>query len=315
MKKLFRSRFQLPLVFAILISAFLGGANHQRLLGVNHANFYACDGRMMTESELLTYRDISLETMEKVQAGRGLTYAELCDIPQAKLDRAIYRSNSPKPDHPGEAMEFRRMQLEDENGEIPVDAYANALARIDEMTAEQELGATGAGIENTSWNWIGPGNIGGRVRALAIHPTTPDTMWAGSVSGGIWKTINGGESWQAQDDFMANLAVTSIVIDSDDSNILYAGTGEGFWNIDAISGAWIFKTTDGGATWAKLPIVTSDPEEGVSYVNRLAISPNGDTLLAATEDGVLRSDISTNDELWVNTMTLGTRVLDVDFDP
>ncbi|MBT4310736.1 MAG: hypothetical protein HOD49_10015, partial [Anaerolineae bacterium] len=213
MKKNFSSRFQLPLVFAILMTALFGGANYQNLLGISQHAYYECDGRMMSEADLLVYRDISLETMESVQAGRGLTYAELCDIPQKKLDRAIFRSNTPKPDHPGEAMEFRRMQLEDENGEIPVDAYANALARIDEMLVEQELGATSAGIENTSWNWIGPGNIGGRVRAMVIHPTTPDIMWAGSVSGGIWKTFNGGESWQAQDDFMANLAVTSIVID------------------------------------------------------------------------------------------------------
>jgi photosystem II stability/assembly factor-like uncharacterized protein len=316
MKKIFSSRFQLPLVFAILITALFGGANYQNLLGISQHAYYECDGRMMSEADLLVYRDITLETMESVQAGRGLTYAELCDIPQKKLDRAIFRSHTPKPDHPGEAMEFRRMQLEDENGEIPADAYANALTRMDEMLTEQELGATSAGIENTSWNWIGPGNIGGRVRALVIHPSTPDIMWAGSVSGGIWKTFNGGESWQAQDDFMANLAVTSIVIDPTDSNTLYAGTGEGFLNDDAIRGAWIFKTTDGGATWTQLDVGTL-PESDTEYVNRLAISPDGNTLLAATEDGILRSNISSDDELWVNEQatTGDRRVFDINFDP
>ena len=309
MKKLFTSRFQLPLVFALLISAFFGGMNYENLLGVNYSDYYECDGRMMTEEELLSYRDISLETMQLVQAGRGLTYAELCEIPQAKLDRAIYRSNNPKPDHPGEAMEFRRMQLEDENGEIPLDAYTNAQARIDEMIAEQELGATSAGIENASWNWIGPGNIGGRVRALAIHPSTPDIMWTGSVAGGIWKTTNGGASWQAQDDFMANLAVTSIVIDPTDPNTLYAGTGEGFWNGDAIRGAGVFKTINGGVTWEQLAS-TTDPEW--YYVNRLAISKDGGTLLAATGDGIFRS---TNGGVSWDVQTVTTRVLDIDFDP
>ncbi|RLC26774.1 MAG: hypothetical protein DRH37_11460, partial [Deltaproteobacteria bacterium] len=332
MKKIFTSRFQLPLVFAILITAFFGGTNYESLLGINHNTYYECDGQMMTEADLLVYRGISAETMQMVKTGRGLTYAELCDIPQDKLDRAVFRSNNPKPDHPGEAMEFRYEQLLGGRGakEIPADAYANAKAQIDSMIAEQELGATSAGIENTSWNWIGPGNVGGRIRALVIDPLDANTMWAGSVSGGIWKTINGGESWQAQDDFMANLAVTSMVIlpraNASDPITIYAGTGEGFWNGDAIRGSWIFKTTDGGATWNKLPLTESGPEEQVEYVNRLAISHDGNTLLAATEDGILWSDISTDDTIWTfstiddpdnpsNPISMNTRTLDIDFHP
>ena len=43
-----------------------------------------------------------------------------------------------------------------------------------------------------AWEGLGPGNIGGRTRALLIHPTTPDVMWAAGVAGGIWKTTDGG---------------------------------------------------------------------------------------------------------------------------
>ena len=127
MKKLFSSQFQLPLVFAVLIVALFGGANFQTTLGIDYAEGYLCDGSWMTEDDLLAYRDISMETMQMVSVGRGLTFAELCEIPQAKLDRAIYRSLNPKPDHPGEAIAFRRMQLEDENGEIPADGYSNRV--------------------------------------------------------------------------------------------------------------------------------------------------------------------------------------------
>ena len=82
----------------------------------------------------------------------------------------------------------------------------------------------------------GAGNIGGRVRAIIPHPGDPRVMWLGSVSGGVWKTTNGGASWFPLADFMANLAVSSMAIDPTNPNILYAGTGEGYFNGDSIRG-------------------------------------------------------------------------------
>jgi hypothetical protein len=87
------------------------------------------------------------------------------------------------------------------------------------------------------------------------------------------------------DDFMANLAIGCLVMDATDFDRLYAGTGEGFANLDAIRGAGIFRTTD-GTTWKQLPgTVTPD----FQAVNRLALSRDGTVLLAATPKGLLRS--------------------------
>lgn len=194
---------------------------------------------------------------------------------------------------------YRRMQLQDENGEIPPDAWINAYAEKDAMrflpgawsefsTAEQ----IEAGILGGVWSSIGPGNIGGRIRSIIIHPgsTTPATtiMWAGGVSGGIWKTTNGGDSWTTNTDSLANLAVNCMVMDPSNPNILYAGTGEGFSNNDALRGNGIFKTTDGGVHWTQLPATGNNPN--FYFVNRLAISPaNPQLLLAATPGGIFRT--------------------------
>jgi len=102
-------------------------------------------------------------------------------------------------------------------------------------------------------------------------------MWAGSVGGGVWRTEDGGASWQPVDDLMANLAVCCLVMDPTNPNVLYAGTGEGFANVDAIRGAGIFRTAD-GETWAQLPATAGDDYR---KVNRLAISADGRVLLAA----------------------------------
>jgi len=63
--------------------------------------------------------------------------------------------------------------------------------------ADLPMAAYGAPGTGTPWYSIGPRNINGRVKALAIHPTDPDTVYAGAASGGVWKSEDGGQSWRA----------------------------------------------------------------------------------------------------------------------
>ena len=121
------------------------------------------------------------------------------------------------------------------------------------------------------WSAIGPGNIGGRTRAIVFDPDDPDVMYAAGVAGGIWKSTDAGANWNVADDLMLNLAVSTIVIDP--------GTGEGFLGgRPGVRGLGIFKSTDAGATWTQLPgTVTGVPEGAFHYVNKLVISPNDPT--------------------------------------
>ena len=165
--------------------------------------------------------------------------------------------------------EFRFNMRKDASGKIPFNALLRAKQMTDALRSQpnQPL-PMDAGIWN--WEWLGPGNVGGRIRTVCIHPTVTNRMWVGSVSGGIWRTDNGGSSWAVVDDFMANLAVTSIVMDPTNSDIMYASTGEGFYNIDALQGAGIFKSSDGGVTWAQLP---STNDTTYYNVNKLVHHP------------------------------------------
>jgi len=140
-----------------------------------------------------------------------------------------------------------------------------------------------------TWESLGPGNIGGRTRALLIDPDSPDTIYSGAVSGGVWKSIDGGSTFYPLDDMMGNLAITCLAMDPTDSNTIYAGTGEGFFNVDAVRGDGIFKTTDGGATWNQLLFTSSNTN--FYYVSRIVISPNNNqTLYAGTTTGIYKSN-------------------------
>lgn len=147
------------------------------------------------------------------------------------------------------------------------------------------VGVTGA--LNGAWQAMGPGNIGGRTRSLLIHPVSHNTMWAGSVAGGIWKTTDGGATWVPKADLLINLAVNSMVLDPRNPDILFGGTGEGFFNGDAVRGAGILKSTDGGETWAQIP-ATATPD--FYYVQKLIVSRgNPSRMYAATRTGIFRT--------------------------
>ena len=78
------------------------------------------------------------------------------------------------------------------------------------------------------WEALGPGNIGGRTRSLLIHPTQHEIMYTAGVSGGVWKTTNGGQYWSPLADEIANIAVNSMVMRPDDPETIYIGTGEAY---------------------------------------------------------------------------------------
>jgi len=197
---------------------------------------------------------------------------------------------------PDKAMQFYLDQrLPAGEDRLPIDH----LRRVRDQVRERERGvleqaAAGnplpGGILN--WKWLGPGNIGGRTRALVIDPDDPEIMYAGGVAGGIWKSTDAGASWNVADDLMINLAVTSLAMDPDDHDVLYAGTGEGFYLASVfVQGLGIFKSVDAGATWTQLSgTVSGVPTGSFYFVNKIVVSPNdSNRIYAATRTGIWRS--------------------------
>jgi len=229
-------------------------------------------------------------------AGAGM--AQQVDYLRVLLRRPIpWTLNSPEAGEPGpeigESLEWRAMTMRDEHGEIPTGArYQANLERRQNLARPRGrvggLTANSASINPASWVSRGPDNCGGRTRALLI---TSNGIYAGAATGGVWKSTDDGATWTPLTDFMANINISTMVADPVNPNIIYVGTGEGKYSQhgdDGLPGAGIFKTTDGGASWAPL-----QETAGWRYVRRLSIKPGttgaSAVLLAANELGVWRS--------------------------
>ncbi len=112
----------------------------------------------------------------------------------------------------------------------------------------------GDGTDN-SWTERGPNNVGGRTRAIIFDPndTSNETVFAGGVSGGLWKNTNisnPNSAWSLIG-IPENLSVSSIAVDPNNSQIFYVGTGESFTGPNT-NGNGLWKSIDGGSTWNKV---------------------------------------------------------------
>lgn len=141
-------------------------------------------------------------------------------------------------------------------------------------------------------NWVqrGPGNVAGRTRTVIVDPddSTHQTWFAAAVSGGIWKTTNGGNTWTNLTNNLPDLATNTMAMAPSNHNIIYAGTGEGYGGVGMVTGDGIFKSTDRGASWNL--VGSTDSNEVFQFVNKIVIDhDDANVLLAATNNGIFKS--------------------------
>jgi MYXO-CTERM domain-containing protein len=142
--------------------------------------------------------------------------------------------------------------------------------------------ALGAGSARAEWIELGPAPLGGtngnggRVTAIAAHPTDNNLFYIGAATGGVWKNQNG--MWTPLTDRMPFAAIGGLAIDPNNGNTLYAGTGEPNSCYHCFYGVGIYKSTDAGATWTQIAANTF----GGRAFSRIVVSPmNGQVLYAS----------------------------------
>lgn len=148
-------------------------------------------------------------------------------------------------------------------------------------------------------NWIplGPDNVAGRTRAILYDKNDPngETIYTGGVTGGIWRSINNGLTWD-QENTGNNEVLRVTCLTQTPSGTIYAGTGESYCNNHFYVGTGLYRSTD-GITFTLIPSTQPTPNDTLAdwaYITKLACDSRNSRLYAATNTGLKYSDNGDN---------------------
>lgn len=194
-------------------------------------------------------------------------------------------------------------------GKIKAESYLTAMhkaAMLRDVSPKQLWG----------WQFMGPTNIGGRITDIEVPHDDTSTIYLGAATGGILKSTDNGQSWE---NIFSNAEVISIgdlAIDPNNSNVIYAGTGEANASSFSFLGNGIYKSTDAGANWMHVGLPNS------AYIgriivdyqnsNRIFVAACGNLFTTNPDRGIYRSDdggITWNRKLFLTDSTSGIDIV------
>lgn len=149
---------------------------------------------------------------------------------------------------------------------FPFGRADNSALRL-ALQQRQQLGLLNKRTATADWQFVGPDNIGGRVVDVEFNPQNPQVVYAAAATGGVFRSDDGGFSWQAVFDEMAVLTIGDIAVDPIEPDILYVGTGEANGGHNNFPGGGIYKSTDGGLNWRFSGL------ENTASIGRILVDP------------------------------------------
>ena len=166
---------------------------------------------------------------------------------------------------------------------------------------------------------IGPAVTSGRVMSIAVHPTNTGIIYIGTASSGVWKTTNGGASWQPIFDKEGSFSIGWVTLDPRNPNVVWVGTGERNSQRSVAYGDGVYKSEDGGKSWKNVGLKDSQ------HIGRIVVNPENSDIVYVAAQGPLytpggeRGLYKTSDggKTWEQVLKISenTGVSDVVIDP
>ena len=242
-----------------------------------------------------------------------------------KTDKVVESDEKDEYEGPGERAEFEFMRTKDPAlGYVPTERLMLAKELTMESKARTPYSISAFGV----WEERGPisdvpgpsngntrannGIASGRIRAMLVDKAdaTGKTLFIGGVDGGIWKTTDitlNPAGWVPLTDNLNNLAISDIVQDPTNLDIMYFCTGESFSNFDAVRGVGVFKSVDHGVSWTLLPSTST-----FVFCTRIVCDASGNIYLGTNGNGILRSINGGNSWTNITPTTFSSRIADVE---
>jgi len=225
-------------------------------------------------------------------------------------------------DAPHERLLFQKLVLQDPSTDkMPANFRERELNFLSNNRNQFISRTKSQGID---WKQTGPYNVGGRTRALAVDVNNDNVILAGGVTGGMWRSENGGSSWTKVTNTTDHQSVTAVAQDPREghTDTWYYTTGEYSGSASGggdsfYSGVGVFKSENGGKNWKKLPAMDSKKTplftEPTDICWNISVDPlNGDIYVATygsiwrlTDDGKTATTVltskPTNNDNWAST--------------
>ncbi|HET9401702.1 MAG TPA: hypothetical protein VFO34_12205 [Candidatus Acidoferrales bacterium] len=125
-----------------------------------------------------------------------------------------------------------------------------------------------AALKSLEFRNIGPAVMGGRIDDYAVDENNSDIIYVGTAAGGIFKTVNGGNTWNPIFEHELSASIGCITIASQDDSIIWVGTGEANNRQSASYGAGVYRSLDGGRTWKAMGL------ENTQAIARIVVDPH-----------------------------------------
>ena len=189
------------------------------------------------------------------------------------------------------ALCFHRADAQGVRATKPLPAPTSAKARVESWELHQRLEKTSP-FKKLAWESVGPRKQGGRIEAIAVPPADApgqkNTIYVGVGSGGVWKTVNNGTTWQPIFQDEAAAAIGDVAVAKSNPNHVWVGTGEVLMTPrSTIPGIGVFKSTDAGETWSNMGL------HDTHHIARVCIDPSDEQTVYVAAMGHLAT---TNEE-------------------
>ncbi len=198
----------------------------------------------------------------------------------------------------------------------PAQRSPASAARADTASRSPFRTEAFAGLKARS---IGPAMTSGRVMSIAVHPANPGIIYIGTASGGLWKSVNGGASWQSVMDREGAYSMGWVTLDPQNPNVVWVGTGERNSQRSVAYGDGVYKSEDGGRSWKNVGLKNSE------HIGRIVVDPKNSDIVYVAAQGPLwsaggdRGLYKTTDggKSWTQVLAISenTGVSDVVLDP
>ena len=160
-------------------------------------------------------------------------------------------------------------------------------------------------FDNLHFRSIGPATMSGRIADFAVYEANPAIYYVGTAHGGVWKTMNGGTTFEPlfQDDGL--MSIGDVTVSQKDPNLLWVGTGESNNRQSTSWGDGVYKSTDGGKTFQFMGLRNS------KHINRIVIDPNDNDVVLVAATGPLfgagRRSRGVQDDGWREDLEAGAQ--------